>query len=138
MNKTSLLELAKKFNIPRRNCMKTKEELEEAVKDTIKGQKEIIFGSGTPVCMAYMDELRKQQAIDQHAHDQRLMDDTIRKLAWEGLQKIIVMDGDTMIDKKKCVVLNPEVDSTYWKDKFQANFTVTIKSYAVWWGRFIF
>ena len=37
MNKTSLLELAKKLNIPRRNCMKTKEELEEAIKDTIKG-----------------------------------------------------------------------------------------------------
>ena len=138
MNKTTLLELAKKFNIPRRNCMKTKEELEEAVKDTIKRQKEIIFGSGTPVCMACMDELRKQQAIDQHAYDQRLMDGTIRKLAWEGLLKIIVMDGDTMIDKRKCVVLDPEVDFTYWKDKFQADFTVTIKPYAVWWGRFIF
>ena len=44
MSKTSLLELAKKLNIPRRNCMNTKEELEEAIKDTIKGYKEIIFG----------------------------------------------------------------------------------------------
>ena len=35
MNKTSLLELEKKLNIPRRNCMKTKEELEEPIKDTI-------------------------------------------------------------------------------------------------------
>ena len=112
MNKTSLLELAKKLNIPRRNCMKTKEELEEAIKDTIKGYKEIIS------CMACLDELRKQQIIDQHVYDQRLMDDTIRKLAWEGLQKNIVMDGDTMIDKRTGEVLNPEVDSTYWKDKF--------------------
>ena len=64
--------------------MKTKEELEEAIKDTIKGYKEIIFGSDTPVCMACLDELRKQQAIDQHTY-QKLMDDTIRKLAWEGL-----------------------------------------------------
>ena len=48
MNKTSMLELAKKLNIPRRNCMKTKAELEEAIKDTIKGYKEIIFGSDTP------------------------------------------------------------------------------------------
>ena len=48
MSKTSLLELAKKLNIPRRNCMKTKEELEEAIKDTIKGYKESIFGSDTP------------------------------------------------------------------------------------------
>ena len=66
MNKTSLLELAKKLNIPRRNCMKTKEELEEAIKDTINGYKKIIFGSDTPVCMAFLDELRKQQIIDQH------------------------------------------------------------------------
>ena len=98
--------------------MKTKEELEEAIKDTIKGYKEIIFGSDTPICMACLDELRKQQIIDQHVYDQRLMDDTIRKLAWDGLQKNIVMDGDTMIDKKTGEVLGPEADSTYWKDKF--------------------
>ena len=35
MSKTCLLELAEKLNIPRQNCMKTKEELEEAIKDTI-------------------------------------------------------------------------------------------------------
>ena len=56
MNKTSLLELAKKLNIPRRNCMKTKEELEEAIKDTIKRYKYIIFGSYTTVCMTCLDE----------------------------------------------------------------------------------
>ena len=85
MNKTSLLELAKKLNIPRQNCIKTREELEEAIKDTIKGYKQIIFSSDTPVCMACLDELRKQQIIDQHVYDQKLMDDTIRKLALEGL-----------------------------------------------------
>ena len=68
--------------------------------------------------MACLDELRKQQAIDQRLYDQKLMDDTIRKLAWDGLQKNIVMDGDTMIYKRTGEVLNPEVDSTYWKDKF--------------------
>ena len=118
MNKMSLLELAKKLNIPRRNFMKIKEELEEAIKDTIKGYKEIIFGSDTPACMACLDELRKQQIIDQHVYDQRLMDDTISKLAWEELQKNIVMDGDAMIDKRIGVVLGPNVDLTYWKDKF--------------------
>ena len=46
--------------------MKTKEELEEAIKDTITGYKEIIFGSDTPACMACLDKLRKQQIIDQH------------------------------------------------------------------------
>ena len=100
MNKTPLLELAKRLNIPRRNCMKTKEELEEAIKDTIAKYKEIIFGPGTPACMECLDELRKQQAIDKKVYDQRLMDDTVRKLAWEGLQKDVVMDGGTMIDKR--------------------------------------
>ena len=118
MSKASLLKLAKKLNIPRRNCMKRKEELEEAIKDTVKVYKEILFGSDTPICMGCLDKLRKQQIIDQHVYDQKLMDDTIRKLAWEGLQKNIVMDGDTMIDKRTGELLDPEVDSTYWKEKF--------------------
>ena len=42
----------------------------------------------------------------------------IRKLAWERLQKNIVMDGDTIIDKRTGKALGPEVDSKYWKDKF--------------------
>ena len=29
-----------------------------------------------------------------------------------------LIDGDTMIDKRTGNVLNPDVDSTYWKDKF--------------------
>ena len=68
--------------------------------------------------MACLDELQKQQIIDQHVYDQRLMDDTVRKLAWEGLQKNIVIDGDMMIDKRTGEVLDPEVNSMYWKDKF--------------------
>ena len=118
MSRASLLELAKKLNIPRPNCMKIKEELEEAIKDTIKVYREIIFGSDTSLYMACLDELRKQQVIDQHVNDEKLMDDMIRKLVWKGLQKNIVMDGDTMIDKRTGEVLGPEVDPTYWKDKF--------------------
>ena len=64
--------------------------------------------------MACLDELRKQQAIDQYVHDQKLMEDTMRKLAWEGIQKNIVMDGDMMIDKRSGEVLDPDVYSTYW------------------------
>ena len=113
MSKTPLLELAKKLNILRRNCMKTKEELEEAINGTIKAYEEIIFGSNTPVCMVCLDELRKQQIIDQHVYNQNLIDDTIRKLAWEGLQKNTVIDGDMMIDRRTGKVLDSEVDSTY-------------------------
>ena len=98
--------------------MKTKEELEEAIKETITRYKEIIFGSDTPACMACLDELRKQQVIDQKTYDQKLIEDMMRKLAWEELQKNIVMDGDTMIDKRTGEVLDPEVDATHWKDKF--------------------
>ena len=103
----------KKVEYTRRNCMKTKEELEEAIKDTIKGYLEIIFGLDTPACVVCLNELRKQQIIDQKVYDQKLMEDTMRKLEWEKLQKNIVMNGDTMIDKRTSEVLNPEVNSTY-------------------------
>ena len=43
------------------------------------------------------------------------MEDTMRKLAWEGLQKNIVLDGDTMIDKRTGEVLDPDAYSIYWK-----------------------
>ena len=68
--------------------------------------------------MACLDELQKQQIIYQKIYDQKLMEDTVRKLVWEGLQRNIVIDGDTMIEKKAGEVLNSEVNSTYWKDKF--------------------
>ena len=111
----------KKVEYFRRYCIKTKEELEEAIKDTIKGYKEIIFGSDAPACMACLEEFRKQQVIDQKTYDQKLMEDTMRKFAWEGLQENITIDRDTMIDKRTGEVLNPDVDSTYWKDKFETN-----------------
>ena len=57
MNQTSLLGLAKELNISRRNCMKTKEELEKAIKDTITKYKEIIFGADTPISMRCLDKL---------------------------------------------------------------------------------
>ena len=118
MNKTSLLELEKKLNIRRRNLMKTKEDNEEAIKDTTTRYKEIIFSSDKPVCIACLDELRKQQIIDQKVYDQKLIEDMLIKLTWEGLQKDTAMDGDTMIDKRTREVLDLEVDSTYWKEKF--------------------
>ena len=120
MNKTSLLELAKKLNIPRQNCMKTKEEIEEAIKDTVTRCKKIIFSSDTPTCMACLAKLQKQQAIDLHVKDQKLMEDSMRKLAWEGLHKNIVMDGDMMIDKRTGEVVNPEVDLHVGKTRFRS------------------
>ena len=65
MNKTSLLEPEKKLNIPHRNFMKTKEELEEAIRNTIAEYKEIMFGADSPAYMACLNELRKQEVIDE-------------------------------------------------------------------------
>ena len=50
------------------------------------------------------------------------MDDTLRKLAWDRLQKNIVMDGDMMNDKRTGEVLDPEVNLTYWKTNFRCQF----------------
>ena len=98
--------------------MKTKEELEKVIKDTIIKYQEILFGVDSPICMKCLDEIRKQQIIDKRVYDQSLMDGTVRKLAWDGLQKNMVVDGDTMIDRRTGEVLGPEVDYTYRKDKF--------------------
>ena len=68
--------------------------------------------------MTYLDEILKQQVIGKKSYDRKLMDDTIKKLAWDGLQKNRAMDGDTIIDGRTSEVLDPEVDYIYWKDKF--------------------
>ena len=57
MNKTLLIELAKRLNITRRNCMKAKEELEGVIKETINACKEIIFSSDIPKCTACLNKL---------------------------------------------------------------------------------
>ena len=88
MNKTSLSEKAKMLNIPCRNCMKTKEELEKAIKNTIIKYKEIIFGANSPACMACLDELRKHQVIYKKVNGQKLMDNMVMKVASDGLQKM--------------------------------------------------
>ena len=75
--------------------MKAKEELEKVIKGTITKYKEIIFGADAPACMACLDELRKQKVIDEKVYDQKLMDDTVRKLAWDGLQKNMMNDQRT-------------------------------------------
>ena len=79
MSKTTLLEKAKELNIPCRKCMNTKQGLEKAIRDTIIKYKEII-GGGSPVCIKCLDEIQKQQLIDEKLYDQKLIGDTVRKL----------------------------------------------------------
>ena len=68
--------------------------------------------------MVCLSEVRKKQVINEKVYDQKLMEDTMRKLAWDELQKNIVMDDDMMIHGRTGEVLDLEVDFTYWKDKF--------------------
>ena len=71
MSKTTLLQEGKELNIPRRNCVKTKQELEKAIKDTIIRYKEIVFGADSPICIKCLDELRKQQVINEKPYESK-------------------------------------------------------------------
>ena len=42
------------------------------------------------------------------------------------------MNGDMMIDGRAGEVLYPEVDSTYWKDKIEADFVAFIGHKITW------
>ena len=68
--------------------------------------------------MQCLDELRKQQVIEEKVYNQKLMADTVRKLAWDELQKNIVIDGDMTVDRRTGEVLGSKVDYTRWKYKF--------------------
>ena len=114
MNKTSLLELAYTYVKVDLKVEYTPSNLYENKRRAWKSHQRYhqrvqgdYFWYRYPVCVACLDELQKQQIIDQKVYDQKLMEDTMRKLAWERLQRNIVMDGDTMIDKKpvRCWIL---------------------------------
>ena len=69
--------------------MKIKEELEEAIKDTITTYKEIIFGSDNTACKACLGELLRQQLIDKKVYDQRLIENTVRKSYGRDFEEIL-------------------------------------------------
>ena len=46
------------------------------------------------------------------------MENTIRKLEWASLCKILKNDDDMMIDKRTSRVLGPETDYVCYYDKF--------------------
>ena len=65
-----------------------------------------------------------QYVIDKKVYNQKLNDVAVRKLAWDELQKNIVMNGGLMIDIRTREDLGPEADYTCWKEKLKVNFTV--------------
>ena len=58
-----LLPEGKDLNIPQWNLL-SKEDVQKATKGTIIKYKEIIIGVNCPICIRCMDELKKQQVID--------------------------------------------------------------------------
>ena len=54
-------------------------------KTPLSSIKEIIFVPGSPMCIKCLDEHRKQQVINEKVYDQKLMYDTVKKMAWNRL-----------------------------------------------------
>ena len=108
MNKKKLLDEAKELHISRGNCMKTRQELEKSIVERQKKYKNIIFGNGSRICKGCLNELWKQQVVDEKLDDQKLSENAIRKLVWDSLWKNTVMDGEIMVDKRKVEVLGPD------------------------------
>ena len=77
MNK--LVEEAKALNIPRRNLMK-KDQLKQALKDTVERYKELIFGSDV-ICKDCLNKLKKQRKLDEYTHSKMLLELTVRDLS---------------------------------------------------------
>ena len=51
-------------------------------------------------------------------HNQKLMENTIRKLTWDSLWKTIIVYHDMIIDKRTGKVLGLEFDYTCCQNKF--------------------
>ena len=60
--------------------MKTKQELEKEIVEAQRNYKDIIFSNDTLSCTKYLNELKKQQIIDERVYNQNLIENAIRKL----------------------------------------------------------
>lgn len=54
-------------------------------KDIIIEYKDIIFGVDTPFCTESLNELQKQQVNTETVYRKKLLEDTVRKLAWDNI-----------------------------------------------------
>ena len=57
-----------------------KDQLKQAIKDTVDRYKEIIFGSDA-ICIRCLDELKKQRKIDEYTHSKKLLEQTVPDLS---------------------------------------------------------
>ena len=75
-------------------------DLEKTIKDTIIKCRKISFGVDSTICIECLNKLQKQSVIDQSVHDQKLIKDAVRKLAWDRLRKNTVVDDDLIKQQK--------------------------------------
>ena len=68
-----------------------------------------MFGVHSPMCMECLNELLKQQVINEKVHGQKLIDGPVSKLTWKCLEKKTVADSDMLIDVRISGVLDPQV-----------------------------
>ena len=50
----------------------SREDLKEAIKDTIIKHKKIVFGVDSPICIKCLDKLRKQQVINAKVYTKKV------------------------------------------------------------------
>ena len=83
---TNFLLQVKDLNNPRWN-LNSRKDLQKSIKDTIVKYEEIIFIVDTPISIKFLNELQKQQRNDKRVNRKKLMEDTVRKLAWDSLTR---------------------------------------------------
>ena len=71
------------------------------------------FGNYTSICTECLNKLRKQEITDDRLHNQKLMENTVKKLAWDSLWKNEVVDSGLMIGKKTGEILGSVADYTF-------------------------
>ena len=106
---------------PVRTVWKQNKSLKKLWKTPLSYIKRLPFLLDIPICIKCLDELRRQQVIDEKMYDQKFIYNAVRKLALAGKLGI---GWRTLIDSRTREILGSEVDCTRWKDKFSVSFIV--------------
>ena len=59
-----------------------KDQLKQAIKETVERYRELIFGSDV-ICKDCLNELKKQRKIDEYTHSKKLLEQTVRDLSYQ-------------------------------------------------------
>ena len=140
MNKTSLLELAKKLNILVETAWEQKKSWKKPSKTPSQGTKRLCLVEIPPLVWCVWMNLESRIFIDQKIYDQKLMEDMMRKLAWGELQKKSWWIVTRWLIRKQVRCWIQKLISHIGKTNFDPILESlwTIKSHAVRWRDFIF